>query len=161
MFEKRQLYKLFYTLYWKLWNQSLKNRFVCWSLIKCDSEQAMGELNTRCWLTKVCSCAPYQLTSKTIWISGGLSTRPGVGSRVNSHGSSQKSWLGLTNWEWQLVLYLLEIANTCKACINIPAVRLCADRVRCQPEVSIVTEWNVKVLSNSVLAQCKLQNKYY
>ena len=29
---------------------------------------------------------------------------------------------------------------TCKACMNIPAVRLCADRVRCQPEVSMVTE---------------------
>ena len=43
---------------------------------------------------------------------------------------------------------------TCKACINIPAVHLCADRVRCQPDVSMVTEWDVS-------AQCKLQNKYY
>ena len=46
-------------------------------------------------------------------------------------------------------------------CISIPAVFLCADRVRCQPEVSMVTEWDVKVQSNSVSAQCKLQNKYY
>ena len=53
------------------------------------------------------------------------------------------------------------MAYTCKACMNIPAVRLCADRVRCQPEVSLVTEWDVKVLSNSVSDQCKLQNKYY
>ena len=29
---------------------------------------------------------------------------------------------------------------TSKACMNIPAVRLWADRVRCQPEVSMVTE---------------------
>ena len=53
------------------------------------------------------------------------------------------------------------MAYTCKACMNIPAVRLCADRVRCQPEVSMVTERDVKVLSNSVSAQFKLQNKYY
>ena len=53
------------------------------------------------------------------------------------------------------------MAYACKACTNIPAVCLFADRVRCQPEVSIVTEWEAKVLSNSVLAQCKLQNKYY
>ena len=45
--------------------------------------------------------------------------------------------------------------------MNIPALRLCADRVRCQPVVSMVTEWDVKVLSYSVSAQCKLQNKYY
>ena len=43
---------------------------------------------------------------------------------------------------------------TCKACINIPAVHLCADRVKCQPVVSMVTEWDVS-------AQCKLQSKYY
>ena len=53
-------------------------------------------------------------------------------------------------------------AYTCKACTkNIPTVCLCADRVRCQPEVFMVTEWDVKVSSNSVSAQCKLQNKYY
>ena len=46
-------------------------------------------------------------------------------------------------------------------CMNILAVGLCADRGRCQPEVSMVTESNVKVLSNSVSAQCNLQNKYY
>ena len=46
--------------------------------------------------------------------------------------------------------------------MNIPAVlRLCADRVRCQPEVSMVTEGDAKALSNSVSAQFKLQNKYY
>ena len=44
---------------------------------------------------------------------------------------------------------------------SIPAVRLWADRVRCQPEVSMVTEREVKVSSNSVSARCKLQNKYY
>ena len=53
------------------------------------------------------------------------------------------------------------MAYTCKPCMNIPAVCLCADRVRCQPEVSMVTEWDVKVLSNFVSVQCKLQNKYY
>ena len=32
-------------------------------------------------------------------------------------------------------------AYTCKACTkNIPTVCLCADRVRCQPDVSMVTE---------------------
>ena len=31
-------------------------------------------------------------------------------------------------------------AYTRKACMNIPAVRLCADRVKCQPAVSMVTE---------------------
>ena len=36
-----------------------------------------------------------------------------------------------------------------------------ADGVRCQPEVSMVTERDVKVLHNSVSAQCKLENKYY
>ena len=44
-------------------------------------------------------------------------------------------------------------------CMNIPAVRLCADRVRCQPELSMVTEWDVQVSSNSVSAQ--LQNQYF
>ena len=53
------------------------------------------------------------------------------------------------------------MAYKCKACMNIPAVRLCADRVRCQPKVSMMTERDVKVSSNSVSAQCKLQNKYY
>ena len=48
-----------------------------------------------------------------------------------------------------------------QACMNISALHLCADRVRCQPEVPMVTEWDVKVLSNSVSAQSKLQNKYY
>ena len=33
--------------------------------------------------------------------------------------------------------------------------------MRGQPEVSLVTEWDVKVWSNSVSAQCKLKNKYY
>ena len=37
------------------------------------------------------------------------------------------------------------MAYTCKACMNIPTVRLCADRVRCQPEMSMVTEWDVSV----------------
>ena len=32
---------------------------------------------------------------------------------------------------------------TC-TCMNILAVRLCADRVRCQPEVSMATELEVK-----------------
>ena len=50
------------------------------------------------------------------------------------------------------------MAYACKACMHIPAVRLCADRVRCQLEVCMVTERDVKVLSNSVSAQCKLQN---
>ena len=45
--------------------------------------------------------------------------------------------------------------------MNIPALRLCAARVWCQPEVSMITEWDVKILSNPVSAQCKLQNKYY
>ena len=40
------------------------------------------------------------------------------------------------------------MAYTCKACMNISAVCLCADRVRCQPEVSMMTEWDVKVSSN-------------
>ena len=53
------------------------------------------------------------------------------------------------------------MACTCKACMNIPAVRLCADRVWCQLVVSMVTEWDVKVLSNSVSAQYKLHNIYY
>ena len=53
------------------------------------------------------------------------------------------------------------MAFTRKACINIPALRLCAGRVRCQPLVFMVKERDVKVLNNSVLAQCKLQNKYY
>ena len=37
------------------------------------------------------------------------------------------------------------MAYTCQACMNIPAVFLCVDRVRCQTEVSMVTEWDVKV----------------
>ena len=56
------------------------------------------------------------------------------------------------------------MAYTCKTCMNIAALRMCAARVWCQPVVSMVTEGDVKVLSNlsnSVLAQCKLQNKYY
>ena len=44
------------------------------------------------------------------------------------------------------------MAYTCKACMNILATRLCADRVKCQPVVSVVTEWDVKVLSNPVSA---------
>ena len=35
---------------------------------------------------------------------------------------------------------IAKMAYKCKACMNITAVRLCADRVRCQPEVSMVTE---------------------
>ena len=53
------------------------------------------------------------------------------------------------------------MAYACKARMNMPAVRLCAEGVRCQTEVSMVTEKDVKVLSNSVSAQCKFQNKYY
>ena len=53
------------------------------------------------------------------------------------------------------------MAYTCKVSMNIPAVHLCADRVRRQPEVSMVTEWDVKVSSNSLSALCKLQNKCY
>ena len=49
----------------------------------------------------------------------------------------------------------LKMAYTCNACINIPALCLCAARVWCQTVVSMVTEWDVKVLSNSVSAQCK------
>ena len=45
--------------------------------------------------------------------------------------------------------------------MNIPVVLVCANTVRCQPEVSMMTERDVKVSSNSVSAQCKLQNKYY
>ena len=59
------------------------------------------------------------------------------------------------------------MAYTCKACMNMPALHLCAARVKCQPVVFMVgdrmkclTEWDVKVLSNAVLAQCKLLNKY-
>ena len=32
------------------------------------------------------------------------------------------------------------IAKMAYTCMNIPSLRLCADRVRCQPEVSMVTE---------------------
>ena len=53
------------------------------------------------------------------------------------------------------------MAYTCQACMNIPALRLCAARAWCPTVVSMVTEWDVKVSSSSVLAQCKLQNKYY
>ena len=42
------------------------------------------------------------------------------------------------------------MAYTCKARMNISAVHLCADRVWCQLEVSMVREWDVKVLSNSI-----------
>ena len=36
-----------------------------------------------------------------------------------------------------------------------------ADRIRFLPEVSMVTEWEVKALSNLVSAQFKLLIKYY
>ena len=75
---------------------------------------------------------------------------------------SMKGWpTSPAKWEWQLVLYMLIMAHTCKVCMNIPAVHLCADRVRCQPVVSTVTESDVNTSSNSVSAQCKLKNIYY
>ena len=51
----------------------------------------------------------------------------------------------------------IKMVYPCEACMNVPAVRLCADRVKCQPVVPMVTEGDVKVR----ISQCKLQNKYY
>ena len=53
------------------------------------------------------------------------------------------------------------MAYTYKSCVNIPALAPCTDRVWCQPIVSMVTEWDVEVWSNSVSAQCNLKNKDY
>ena len=56
--------------------------------------------------------------------------------RVKSERLAQPGKLGMTT----STIIAKKKAYTCKACMNIPAVRLCADRVRCQPEVSMVTE---------------------
>ena len=42
------------------------------------------------------------------------------------------------------------ITKNGKACMSIPAVRLSAARVTCQPEVTMVKKLDVKVLKNSV-----------
>ena len=45
---------------------------------------------------------------------------------------------------------MTKMAYTCKACMNIPAVRLCADKVRCQPVVSEVTPYQPNAQINII-----------